>query len=243
MNNKKTSRRNFMKLCGKTLAAGSFLAGSYQGFAQIAGNKNKRPNMVIILADDQRFDALACMGHPFAKTPHTDRLAQEGTLFTQATVTTPLCGPNRACMFTGNYAHNHHLRHNGMGVENPKPMPLRDNGYETALFGKFHDGESTYADHGFTHFEPCKNADDPFTDPEFQDKQGNWIRHKGHLGYIIPEKAENWIKQTYKEAPFLAVLSHVAPHLPVVVPEDKKELYADKTPLRRPNVNNNDATQ
>ena len=242
-NQKKLTRRNLIRLVVLIgLSVGSLAIPKVIGVAgNTVGHFHKRPNIVIILADDQRFDEIGCMGHPFAKTPAIDRLAVEGTLFTNAVVSTPLCGPSRACLFTGNFAHTHRLRNHGDKVPQPAPpMPvpcfpalLRDAGYSTALFGKFHDGESSYGNPGFTHFEPSRN---PYIDPDFL-IDGNWVKHKGHVDQLITEKADSWIRDNYKGSPFLAVLSHLAPHMPLVPPKEYENLYEQYTPLRRPNVN------
>ena len=60
-----------------------------------------RPNIIYILGDDQRGDLLGCMGHPVLRTPHLDALAADGTLFTEAFCTSPLCTPSRACHYLG----------------------------------------------------------------------------------------------------------------------------------------------
>ncbi|MEC8345516.1 MAG: sulfatase-like hydrolase/transferase, partial [Planctomycetota bacterium] len=77
----------------------------------------QRPNILVILTDDQRFDAMGFMGHPFLKTPHLDRLAREGAHLRNAFVTTSLCSPSRASILTGLYAHNHRV------VDNYNPIP------------------------------------------------------------------------------------------------------------------------
>src|SRR2546427_9654292 len=66
-----------------------------------------RPNLIVILIDDLRFDEFSAGGHPYMQTPHIDRLAHEGALFTNAFHTTPLCSPNRASILTGQYASRH----------------------------------------------------------------------------------------------------------------------------------------
>ena len=60
-----------------------------------------RPNVVFVITDDQRWDAMGCAGHPFIKTPNMDRIAREGAMFTNAFVTTPLCSPARSSFLTG----------------------------------------------------------------------------------------------------------------------------------------------
>src|SRR5574341_2537656 len=66
-----------------------------------------RPNLIVILVDDLRFDETSASGHPYLKTPHIDRLAHEGAQFVNAFHTTPLCSPNRASILTGQYASRH----------------------------------------------------------------------------------------------------------------------------------------
>src|SRR4051812_24042445 len=71
-----------------------------------------RPNIVFIMTDDQRWDALSIAGHPFLKTPNIDRLGYEGAYFRNYFVTLPLCSPSRASILTGRYAHANGIRDN-----------------------------------------------------------------------------------------------------------------------------------
>jgi arylsulfatase A-like enzyme len=72
----------------------------------------RRPNVLYILTDDMRWDAMSCAGHPFFRTPHIDRLATEGVRFANAFVTTSLCSPSRASALSGLYAHAHGILNN-----------------------------------------------------------------------------------------------------------------------------------
>ena len=106
------------------------------------------PNVVYIVTDDQRYDAMSCAGHPFLKTPDCDRLAAEGARFINAFVTTSLCSPSRASSISGLYAHTHGVINNF--TEFPDDLPslpkqLRAAGYETAYIGKWHMGEDNDA--------------------------------------------------------------------------------------------------
>src|SRR5947207_13483690 len=71
-----------------------------------------RPNIVFIMTDDQRWDALSCAGSPVIKTPNIDRLASEGAMFQNYFVTLSLCSPSRACILTGQYAHKNGIINN-----------------------------------------------------------------------------------------------------------------------------------
>jgi arylsulfatase A-like enzyme len=75
-------------------------------------NIHARPNVLFILTDDQRADALSCMGHAYLKTPHIDQLASEGLLFRNHYCTTSLCSPSRASILSGLYAHAHGVVNN-----------------------------------------------------------------------------------------------------------------------------------
>ena len=67
----------------------------------------ERPNIILVITDDQRFDALGCMGNAILKTPHIDGLAAQGALFTHTFCTTSICATSRASFLTGQYAMRH----------------------------------------------------------------------------------------------------------------------------------------
>src|SRR2546423_14296968 len=77
-----------------------------------AADPARRPNVVFILTDDQRWDCLGCAGHPYLKTPNIDRLAREGVYFKKAFCTTSLCSPCRATILSGLYSHTHKVPNN-----------------------------------------------------------------------------------------------------------------------------------
>lgn len=105
-----------------------------------------QPNVIFIKTDDQRYDSLSMTGHPVTKTPHIDRLAEEGVFFENAFITSPICGPSRANFFTGQWERkNRHGFH--MISRNPIPtdvfdqswlMRLKAAGYFTGYIGKNH---------------------------------------------------------------------------------------------------------
>ena len=104
-----------------------------------------KPNFLVILIDDLRYDEFGAGGHPYMKTPHIDRLAHEGALFERAFHTTPICSPNRASIVTGQYASRHGIIDNvardAMSHRLPNyHLELQRLGYETAHIGKWHMG-------------------------------------------------------------------------------------------------------
>lgn len=104
----------------------------------------EKPNLILILTDDQRVDTLGCYGNPVVRTPHLDRLTSEGTLFTQATVTSAICTPSRASIFTGMHERRHGINFNSgtalapVSWQQTYPMLLRKAGYFTGYIGKNH---------------------------------------------------------------------------------------------------------
>src|SRR5213592_4771205 len=110
--------------------------------ASQAADAPARPNIIFILVDDLRWDALGCMGHPFVKTPNIDRIAKEGAIFKNTFVTTPLGSPARASFLTGTYVRTHHVKGNGDNAELSHKLVtfqklLHDAGYETSHIGKW----------------------------------------------------------------------------------------------------------
>ncbi len=123
------NRRDFLKTTAA--AAPAILRG-----------QQKPPNILFLLGDDHRWDALGCMGDPILRTPHIDALAQQGVLFNRNFVTTAICVTSRASFFTGLYARSHGIWE--FRNEFPKdkwarsyPALLRQAGYRTGFIGKF----------------------------------------------------------------------------------------------------------
>ena len=107
----------------------------------------RSPNILLITSDQQRYDTLGVNHNPLLRTPHLDRLAQQGVNFDRAYVTNPVCVASRACIQTGRYTHQHGVEYMENVVDNTPGLPpweitfmerLQLAGYRTAAFGKMH---------------------------------------------------------------------------------------------------------
>ena len=130
----------------------------------------RRPNIVMVLVDDMRWDEMRVAGHPFIDTPNMDRLAREGARFTNAFATTPLCSPSRATLLTGQYAHTNGIIDNTARPSHSLqvfPLELQRAGYRTGFFGKWHMGNDDSPRPGFDHWVAMPGqgeAIDPLTE-------------------------------------------------------------------------------
>jgi N-acetylglucosamine-6-sulfatase len=190
----------------------------------------RRPNVVFILTDDQRWDCLSCAAKPYLgmKTPNLDRLAAEGAIFRNAFCTTSLCSPSRASMLSGLYAHSHKVINNF--TDFPADMPsyprqLKAAGYDTAYVGKFHMGEQSDEKRPGFDYWVSHTGQGQYYDTAFN-VNGQRSVLKGYYTHRVTEIAIDWLRRRH-DNPFLLILGHKAPHGPFV-PEDKyKHLYDD----------------
>ena len=155
-------------------------------------------NLVLILADDHRYDAMGFMGHPFIETPNLDTLAREGVHFRNAVVTTALCSPSRASILTGLYAHRHRV------VDNNNPVPpelvffpqyLQAAGYQTAFIGKWHMGrDSDEPQRGFDHWVSFRGQGTYFPDGQTLNVDGKRVPRRGYITDELTDYALEWLE-------------------------------------------------
>jgi N-acetylglucosamine-6-sulfatase len=213
-----------------------------------------KPNLIVILIDDLRFDETGASGHPYLKTPHIDRLAHEGAMFENAFHTTPLCSPNRACIVTGQYASRHGIIDNvGRDAMSHRldnyHLALQKLGYETAHIGKWHMGNDASPRPGYDYWLSFRGQGN-LVDPVLW-MDGGERKVEGYVTDILSEKTVEFVKKK-RNRPFALFLAHKAVHPDVQQKQDgtidvatlrgylsaerHRDLYKGETYPPRPNV-------
>jgi len=236
-----------MKLSA-TRICGVAVAGLLVAFAWAAPlcAAERKPNFIFVIADDHRWDAMGVVQkehgdkgrYPWFTTPAMDRLAAEGVRFRNAFITHSICSPGRAGFLTGQYNHV-----NGV-MDNNTPFPeksvthatlLRDAGYRTAYFGKWHMGDQKGPRPGFQHSASFINQgiyqDCPF------EINGVMTPTKGWVDDVSTDLAIDWIKANQAHQ-FSLVLGFKSPHNrrgDTNLPERLRHLYEGQTTRRTPN--------
>ena len=206
--------------------------------AVAAQPEQSRPNIVLIISDDQRYDTMQYM--PLT----TERLFNQGLSFERAYVTTSRCCPSRASILTGMYAHTHNVR------VNTDPLPettfvehLAAAGYRTGLVGKYLNSYPTReSDPPRSEFDTWVNMlsgpqNALYYNPRLN-INGTWQAHTGYQTDILREYAVRFLQDAATdERPFLLIFAPYAPHLPALPAPGDETLFLDEPPYRPPNFN------
>lgn len=197
-----------------------------------AGLAASQPNIIFVLADDHRYDALSCLGHPFIKTPNIDRIADDGVIFENFFVTSSLCSPSRASFLTGAYAHNHKAVINDWCDPQLEMFPemLQKLGYETAYIGKWHLARHNNPRPGFDHWFSFTGQGK--YDKNTFNENGKTVVVERYITDELNDRALAFIKQK-RNKPFAIYLSHKAIHGPFTPADRHQDLYAGE-PLLEP---------
>jgi N-acetylglucosamine-6-sulfatase len=173
-----------------------------------------RPNVVVIVVDDLRWDELGATGHPYLETPNIDRLASQGALFVNAFHAVPLCSPNRASLLTGQYPSRHGIIDNvARNLASHRlrtfPQDLQRVGYRTAFLGKWHMGNDPTPRPGFDQWVGLPGQGRS-VDPElFEDGRLHVVT--GYTTDLLTDRAIGFIERE-RDGPFLVYLAHKAVH-------------------------------
>jgi N-acetylglucosamine-6-sulfatase len=193
---------------------------------------SKPRNVIFILSDDHRYDALGFMkAQPWLQTPQLDRLAQEGVHFKNAFVTTALCSPSRASILTGVYAHRHRIVDNNTAIPDGTvffPSYLQKAGYKTGFFGKWHMGaETDEPKPGFDQWVSFRGQGTYLPNANGLNVNGKKVPQKGYITDELTDYALNWLDSLPKEQQYFMYLSHKAVHSDFVPAERHKGHYKD----------------
>jgi arylsulfatase A-like enzyme len=201
-----------------------------------------RPNVIIIMTDDQGYGELAAHGNPIIKTPELDKLHAESVRFTDFHVD-PTCSPTRAALLTGRYSTRTGVWHtiNGRSMMAGDELTLAEifkaNGYHTSLFGKWHIGDnypSRPEDQGYDHVVwhhggALSNGPDYWGNNLYDDTfkvNGEWTKFEGYCTDVWFDEAIKLIGQP-RDKPFFMSIHTNAPHDPWVVPESYSAPYIE----------------
>jgi len=173
-----------------------------------------RPNVVVVVVDDLRWDELGAGGHPYLQTPNTDRLAREGAMFVNSFHAVPLCSPNRASILTGQYPSRHGIIDNvARNLLSHRletfPRTLDAAGYDTAFIGKWHMGNDPTPRPGFDYWVGLPGQGR--THDPFLFEGGELAQVEGYVTDLLTDRAVKFIERE-RDAPFLLYLAHKAVH-------------------------------
>jgi arylsulfatase A-like enzyme len=237
----KQTRREFLKTTGWAAASASTL--SISPSCALSGQSRaskRRPNIVFIFIDDLGYKDLTCFGSTYYETPHIDKLASDGIVFTSAYANAPNCAPTRACLISGQYT----PRHGVYTVGTPErgkahlrkliPIPNRTNldskvvtigqalkaaGYKTACIGKWHLGDK----------EPFRPEDRGFDVVFRRNRGGHFAADGRYLTDVLTDESLKFIEQN-RNKPFFLYLSHHTVHTPIQAKKEIIEKYKKKKP-------------
>lgn len=225
------------KAMAKILGLLAVLSAGLAPVAAVAGKAKPaaRPNIIFILNDDQRYDAMGFLD-PALQTPNMDRIAREGVYFPNAFVTTALCSPSRASILTGQYMHNHGIADNNIKFREGTfffPMGLQQAGYATAFIGKWHmGGHSDDPQPGFDHWISFKGQGNYLPDDgqggpaHMLNIDGKRVKQRGYITDELNGYALDWLKEQRADKPFFLYLSHKAVHADFIPAERHRNLYS-----------------
>jgi arylsulfatase A len=214
------------------------------GAAALAGTAHaqpaRRPNVILIMSDDQGYGDLSCHGNPHIRTPNLDRLSTQGATFTRFYVS-PVCAPTRASLLTGRY----NVRCGVHGVtggretmatdETTVAEALKGAGYDTALYGKWHLGEVyPYVPHaqGFDEYIGFRTGHWNNYFDAVLERNGQPYPTKGYIADALTDHAIAYINRE-RSSPFFLYIAYNTPHTPSQVPDRYWKKFAEQGMERR----------
>jgi arylsulfatase A-like enzyme len=221
----------------------AFLVSCQSSRTEPAGEgESAKPNILLILADDAGYADFGFQGSEEMRTPNLDKLANEGVIFTDAHVSATVCSPSRAGLLTGRYqqrfGHESNSPPADMGMDTTEVTiadALGQNGYRTAIFGKWHLGyQDRYHpnNRGFDYFYGLKSGHRDYFSADYDKNDGKAMMsnmdyaefNKGYVTDALGDSTAKFISRTDEE-PFFAFLSFTAPHTPMQAKEEDMKRF------------------
>jgi len=209
---KNLNRRDFLSMAaGGSVAAAMSLTGCDRNLAQGRSAAKRQPNIIFLLTDDHRADAMGCAGNSIIQTPNMDDLAANGVRFTNAFVTTSICASSRASIFSGQWTRRHGIidfrtHFSEEALAQTYPMLLSQAGYRTGFIGKY--GVGPKRDLPIDKYDYWKGFPGQGR-YENKDENGNYK----HLTQIMGEQATEFLQGCSEDQPFCLSVSFKAPHV------------------------------
>jgi len=215
----------------------------------------ERPNILIIMTDDLRIGMLSSEGHPYLKTPNLDRLASESMKFNNCYALSPVCGPSRASIFTGQFSTKHMRRDNFYypdHFDSYLPQHFKDSGYRTALIGKYYEGDAFRDtarkawDRWFVTTGPAEDKRTPemshfdwwntfLYKDQMYSVDGKKSQILGHQTDILFSEASRFVLENTNK-PYCIFLSPFSPHKPLIMTDRNAGRYEGKGLPSRKNL-------
>ena len=242
------NRRKFLKILGINalgLTCSCRLTKEQQGgintSSSLAASISRKPNFVLIVADDLGYGDIGCFGHKTNKTPHLDKMAAQGMKFIDFHSNGPMCSPTRAALLTGQYQNRFGRvfesalsakahAHIGLPLRAVTiPEALKKAGYTTGMFGKWHLGYNLPylpTRHGFDEFRGLLTGDGDHHSHISRSGTEDWYRNEkiemenGYSVDLITQHSIDFMKRN-RNKPFFLYVAHLAIHFPWQGPDEK----------------------
>lgn len=193
--------------------------------------EQRRPNIILMFADDQAYESMGYTGNTVIQTPNMDRLARDGVFFEKAFVTTPICAVSRASILTGQHMRRHGIEDfatplSDEALDHTYPALLRDAGYRTAFLGKFAIGnpKPEYAKRSL----PAHRFDLWYGFPQSISFKQEVDGEERYLTDEMTKRAVEFMKSTPKDQPFCITMAYKEPHGPLnYLTPDFQDYYKD----------------
>ncbi len=219
-----------------SLFGGIFAASTVLASGCAAGKEDqKRPNIIIVLADDQGWGDMAYNGHPVLQTPNFDRMASEGLQFDRFYAAAPVCSPTRGSIMTGRHPNRFGCFSWGYTLR-PQELTvaeaLQNAGYVTGHFGKWHLGsvvQGSPVNPGNSGFDEWVSSPNFFENDPIFSHQGIARQEHGESSMVTMDAALAFIEKSKGgKQPFFAYVCFGSPHQPHIASEEDKQLYPDQ---------------